>query len=301
VVYGASSASGFIGGEVQVERRDCFGQVMRSGRADNWADMAGDAGPRSAGSGHGHAAGLGDPLDGVDDGLVERRVEGLDDRVDGGAQALMSPARRPLPSSSAKMSRSLWGYVTARVAERAFIAVGILSVLAVVILRPDLAGTGTDKDTLETVGRSLVAIKDWTFLRGPGFAVGVGNGLMLGYLMYRSGLVPRGMAMLGLIGGPLICLSGIAVFFAVIEAGSVALAIATVPKFRWKLSLGIYLIVEGFKPSPILSAADDESGADDDLASDVSGGEVADGVWHAVERDDAVDDGREGAGLDHGA
>jgi hypothetical protein len=59
-----------------------------------------------------------------------------------------------------------------------------------------------------TAGRSLVAIHDWTFLLGPGFIVGVGNGLILGYLMYRSGLVPRGMAMLGLIAGPVLCAGG---------------------------------------------------------------------------------------------
>ncbi len=100
------------------------------------------------------------------------------------------------------------GFVAARVVESAFIAVGILSVLAVVTLHQDLAGGGTDPATLQTVGRSLVAIKDWTFLLGPGFVVGIGNGLLLGYLMYRSGLTPRRMAMLGLVGGPLICLSG---------------------------------------------------------------------------------------------
>ena len=87
---------------------------------------------------------------------------------------------------------------------------------------------------------------------GPGFVVGVGNGLILGYLMYRSGLVPRGLAMLGLIGGPLICISGIAVVLGVIDKGGAAQAIATVPEFLWELSLGIYLIVKGFKASPIL-------------------------------------------------
>jgi hypothetical protein len=143
------------------------------------------------------------------------------------------------------------GYVTARVVESAFIAVGILSVLAVVTLRQDLAGTGTDPATLDTVGRSLVAIKDWTFLLGPGFVVGVGNGLLLGYLMYRSGIVPRRMAILGLIGGPLICISGIAVLFGVIDQGGAAQAIATIPEFVWELSLGIYLIAKGFKASPI--------------------------------------------------
>jgi hypothetical protein len=142
------------------------------------------------------------------------------------------------------------GFVAARIVESAFIAVGILSVVTVVTLRQDLAGAA-DPATLDTVGRSLVAIHDWTFLLGPGFVVGIGNGLLLGYLMYRSALVPRRMAMLGLVGGPLICASGIAVLFGVIEPGSAAQAIATIPEFIWELSLGIYLIVKGFKPSSI--------------------------------------------------
>jgi hypothetical protein len=93
------------------------------------------------------------------------------------------------------------GYVTARVVECVFIAVGILSLLTVVTLRQE-AAAGADAASLLTVGESLVALHDWTFLFGPGFMVGVGNGLILGYLMYTSRLVPRGMTMLGLIGGP---------------------------------------------------------------------------------------------------
>jgi Domain of unknown function (DUF4386) len=110
------------------------------------------------------------------------------------------------------------GFVTARVVECAFIAVGILSLLTIVTLRQE-AAAGADAASLLTVGESLVAIHDWTFLFGPGFVVGVGNGLILGYLMYRSALVPRGMAGLGLIGGPLIIASGIAVILGLIEAG----------------------------------------------------------------------------------
>ena len=81
------------------------------------------------------------------------------------------------------------GYVTARVVESVFIGVGILSLMAVVTLRQDVGAAGGD--SLVIAGRSLVAIHDWTFLLGPGWVVGVGNGLILGYLMYRSGLVPR--------------------------------------------------------------------------------------------------------------
>ncbi len=137
------------------------------------------------------------------------------------------------------------GYVTARLVESGFIAVGILSVVSVVTLRQDAAGG--DAGSLLAVGQSLIAIKDWTFLLGPGFIVGIGNGMMLGYLMYRSGLVPRRMAMLGLIGGPLICVSGIAVMFGAFEAGSIWQGLATVPEFVWELSLGVYLTVKGLK------------------------------------------------------
>jgi hypothetical protein len=143
------------------------------------------------------------------------------------------------------------GYVTARVVECTFIAVGILSVLSVVTLRQE-AAAGADAASLLTAGQSLVALHDWTFLLGPGFFVGVGNGLMLGYLMYTSRLVPRAMAMLGLIGGPLIIASGVGVLFGVIEAGSVWQLIATIPEFLWELFvLGIWLIVRGFNPSAV--------------------------------------------------
>jgi Domain of unknown function (DUF4386) len=111
------------------------------------------------------------------------------------------------------------GYVTARLVECVFIAVGLLSLLTVVTLRQEGAAAGADAGSLVAVGQSLVALHGWTFVLGPGFVVGVGNGLMLGYLMYRSALVPRPMAMLGLIGGPLIIASGAAVVLGGIEAG----------------------------------------------------------------------------------
>jgi hypothetical protein len=138
------------------------------------------------------------------------------------------------------------GYVTARIAESVFIAAGIIAVLGIVSLRHDDPGAAS-------LAVSLAAIKDWTFLLGPGFIVGWGNGLILGYLMYRSGLVPRRMAMLGLIGGPLIILSGIGVLFDVWDAGGTVQAVATIPEFLWELSLGIYAAVWGFRrDSPIL-------------------------------------------------
>jgi hypothetical protein len=139
------------------------------------------------------------------------------------------------------------GYVTARLVECMFIAAGIVCVLGIVSLRQD----SPDAADLAV---SLAAIKDWTFLLGPGFIVGWGNGLILGYLMYSSRLVPRGMAWLGLIGGPLIILSGIGVLFDLWDAGGTVQALATIPEFLWELSLGIYAAVWGFRrDSPILS------------------------------------------------
>jgi hypothetical protein len=134
------------------------------------------------------------------------------------------------------------GYVTARVTECVFIAVGILCVLGIVSLR-------RDSPDAATLAVSLAAIKDWTFLLGPGFTVGWGNGLILGYVMYRSGLVPPRLALMGLVGGPLIILSGLAVLFGVIPAGGVVQGIATLPEALWELALGIYPLVKGFRPS----------------------------------------------------
>jgi hypothetical protein len=143
-------------------------------------------------------------------------------------------------------------YVAARIMESVFIAVGILSVLTIVTMRQDYAGTqGSAATSLTTVGDALVALQEWTFALGPNFVVGIGNGLILGYLMYRSGLVPRRMAVLGLVGGPMICLAGSAAIVGLIEAGSVWQSLAAIPEFFWELSLGVYLIVKGFKPSPV--------------------------------------------------
>jgi Domain of unknown function (DUF4386) len=148
------------------------------------------------------------------------------------------------------------GYVAARVLESTVIVVGIISLLSVVTLRQDLAGAaGADAASLVTVGKSLVAVHDWTFLLGPGLVPGV-NGVLLGYLMYSSRLVPRPLALLGLVGGPVLFASGIAVLFGLIEAGSVWQGISTIPVAAFEVLLGIWLIVKGFNPSaPLLTAS----------------------------------------------
>ncbi|GAA1531016.1 hypothetical protein GCM10009741_36340 [Kribbella lupini] len=135
------------------------------------------------------------------------------------------------------------GYVAARLVEGMFTAIGILSLLTFVYMRQE----GTADAAL---GQAFVAIYDRAFLIGPGVVVGVSNGLILGCLMYRTGLVPRKLAMFGLVGGPLIILSGVAVMFDITDRGGALQALATIPEFIWELSFGIYLIVKGFKPAP---------------------------------------------------
>ena len=144
-------------------------------------------------------------------------------------------------------------YVAVRTVESAIIVVGIVSVMAVVTLRQDLAGTGVNAGTLSIAARSLVAVKDWTFLLGPGFCSGIGNGLVLGYLMYRSGLVPRRSAQFAMFAGALAFIAATGALLGVYGRQSTLQGVLTVPEIIWEAFFGIYLVVKGFRASsPIL-------------------------------------------------
>jgi hypothetical protein len=149
------------------------------------------------------------------------------------------------------------GYVTARIMESTFIAIGLMSIISVVDVIDSLANAnGARAIALVVEGNSLVNTYEWAFLFGPGLVVGFGNGLMLGYLMYRSGLVPRGMAMLGLIGGPLLILSFVLQLFDVYENGQGPAALLALPEIAWEASLGIYCAWKGFRrTSPLAEPA----------------------------------------------
>lgn len=124
--------------------------------------------------------------------------------------------------------------------------------MAIVTLRNEAGGA--DPASLTLVGQSLVALHDWTFLLGPGFCVGLGNGLILGWLMYRSGLMSPKLAMFGLIGGPLIFLSSIAILFGAYEQTDGIAFLFSIPEIIWELSLAIVLTFKGFRSeSPLLA------------------------------------------------
>ena len=149
-------------------------------------------------------------------------------------------------------------FVASRIVESTIIAVGAISLLSIVTLSRESTG---DSSALLVQGESLVAIHDWTFLFGPGFCVGVGNGIILGFLMWKSGLVPRRMAMLGLIGGPLVLIRATLILFDVVDPGDPTDILAA-PEILWELSLGFYPLIKGFKmpPAPLADGWDKGTG-----------------------------------------
>ncbi|MER8188472.1 DUF4386 domain-containing protein [Kitasatospora sp. NPDC094015] len=141
------------------------------------------------------------------------------------------------------------GYACARLLEAAVIVIGIVALLSVVTIRQDFAAgaPGSDAASVRTVGRALVAVHDWAFLIGPNFVLGA-NTLVLAHLLYRARLVPRFVAVLGLVGGPLICASATAVLFGCYPQVSTVGSLAALPVFAWEVTLAVRLIVKGFEP-----------------------------------------------------
>ena len=155
------------------------------------------------------------------------------------------------PIAKRYSERLALGYVTARIMESAFILIGLVSLISVVSVGDALVGaTGAEAAALTAQGNSLVSTYDWAFLFGPGLVVGFGNGLILGYLMYRSGLVPRRMVMLGLIGGPMLIVSFGLILFGVYENGSHFSLLLALPEIAWEVSIGGYAAWKGFRTKP---------------------------------------------------
>ncbi|GAA4346518.1 DUF4386 domain-containing protein [Angustibacter luteus] len=142
------------------------------------------------------------------------------------------------------------GFVTSRVVEATLIVVGVMCVLSVVTLQHRFAGaTGAQADALGVTGEALVAMRQWTFLLGPGFIAGI-NGLFLGYAMYKGRLVPRIIPTLGLIGAPLILMSATVTILGGWDQMSVPSALCTIPIAVWEFSLGVWLTFKGFRNAP---------------------------------------------------
>jgi hypothetical protein len=140
------------------------------------------------------------------------------------------------------------GFVTTRLMEGAIIMIGVISLLAIVTLRHD-AGSA-DPTTMTAIGRALVAVRDWTFLFGPGFMACM-NALMFATLLFRARLVPRVIPAIGLAGVPLLLAANLATLFGYNEQTSGLSLLATLPIAVWELSVGTWMLVKGFKPATV--------------------------------------------------
>ena len=136
------------------------------------------------------------------------------------------------------------GLVAARILESATIFVGVSFLLSIVSLRQ--AGVGAD--ALAT-SQALVSLYDRIFLLGQSFMPAICD-ILLGYLLYKSRLVPRALSLIGIIGAPLLIVGYMAILFGVIDRISPMAALAAVPVALFEFSLGIWLVVKGFNSTP---------------------------------------------------
>ncbi|MCZ4124394.1 DUF4386 domain-containing protein [Streptomyces sp. H39-S7] len=160
-----------------------------------------------------------------------------------GTAILMFPLLRKRSETAAL------GYVCFRLLEAAIIVVGIISLLSVMTLGQEFSrAQSPDAAAYLTASRLLVAQHDWSFLFGPNLALGPST-LMMGWFLYRSRLVPRWIAALGIVGGPLILASGVLVLFGVYEQISVWGTVCALPVFLYEMTLAVWLVARGFRPA----------------------------------------------------
>jgi len=148
------------------------------------------------------------------------------------------------------------GFVASRTLEAAGTFASVACLLTVVTLRQEGAGASA-----LVTSHALVALYDRLFLITQSFIPAV-NALLLGYLLYQSRLVPRALPLLGLIGAPLLVAADLAVLFDLIGRTSTPALVTALPIALWEFSLGVWLVVKGFKPSAITALYSRTAGVD---------------------------------------
>src|SRR6476619_5399221 len=150
------------------------------------------------------------------------------------------------------------GFVTSRLVEAAVVMLGVVSLLAVVTMRQDFAGSGADAASMTVTPNALVSLRDWTFLFGPDL-MPVFNAVLFGTLLYRSRLVPRIIPTVGLIGAPLLFAAFVANVFGPFDQVSAASFFLTLPIAAWELTVGLWMTFKGFDRTAVsaLMARDD--------------------------------------------
>ena len=140
------------------------------------------------------------------------------------------------------------GLVASRVLEASTIFFGVAFIMSIVTLRQTGAGAGA-----LVTSHALATLYDRIFLQGQSFMPAV-NDLLLGILLYQSRLVPRGLSLIGIVGALILFASYIAVMFGLLGQHAPVAALSALPVALFEFSLGVYLVVKGFKSSPILSS-----------------------------------------------
>jgi Domain of unknown function (DUF4386) len=140
------------------------------------------------------------------------------------------------------------GLVAARILESSTIFVGVAFILSIVTLRQ----SGEGADALMT-SRALITLYDRIFLLGQSFMPAICD-MLLGFLLYKSRLVPRALSLIGIIGAPLLIVGYMAILFGVIDRISPMAALSAVPVALFEFSLGIWLVVKGFNSTPVAVA-----------------------------------------------
>ncbi|KQW52786.1 hypothetical protein ASC77_00230 [Nocardioides sp. Root1257] len=169
------------------------------------------------------------------------------------ALACVATALALYPVTRRVSRTSALGFVASRTVEAGLILVGVVSILSVVTLRQDFAGTADAPAGLAAVAHGLVDVRDWTFLFGPGVMPAF-NALFLATILYRAGLVPRVLPVLGLIGAPILLAKTMVVTFGGLDDFSVVAGLCALPIAAWELGLGLWLTFKGFRASPVLAA-----------------------------------------------
>jgi hypothetical protein len=136
------------------------------------------------------------------------------------------------------------GFVASRTVEAALILIGVLAVMSLVTLNVDGVPASA----------ALSALHTWAFLFGPAVMSAI-NALLLGTLLLRSGLVPRAIPLLGLVGAPLLLASSVGVVLGLWGQTSPVGAAAALPIAAWELALGLRLVVAGFRPEALAALA----------------------------------------------
>ncbi len=142
------------------------------------------------------------------------------------------------------------GSVGFRIIEGALFMVGVIYLLLLVALNQEFAKAGApDASYFQTSGVLMVGGFNFSLLVG-GLAFSVGA-LLYYYLFYRSRLIPRWLAIWGLIGVILGLGAYLIQFSSASALASTEIEIGHIPIFLQEMVFAVWLIVKGFNSSAI--------------------------------------------------